>query len=367
MGSSTKRKKEKRKDFQVLSPLPIQRERADLTEQKARLRVGKTRSKASNFTDTSFASKSMSSHSVVLEGLLNCAPAVVLNKQSLSTSAPSSSAQFSHHMSLLSSRSESQRRESLTYLASAIMNRPVGSPIEQPLSVFLPKVLPLSLDGNRGVRTQLVKLLHTLPTEDIDDHIDQVLLYIRAGLTHLAADIRVSAIDVLEWALRVAGQELVSCAGGWVKTLKCFMTVLNWVHVGDSALWTSSKASYGKVGHEGKSLVKSLTVLGLLLEAGLSEHHTESAAAQRWPFPLADTCLHILPTESSCFAHLSLFGLSRDEEDERHEDREIRRRVYRHRFEAAVKQGLETTRREGGEIGRAASAVEKIVIRGMKS
>ena len=293
-------------------------------------------------------------------------PAVVLNKQSLATSAPSSSAQFSHHVSLLSSRSESQRRESLTYLASAISNRPVGSPPEQPVGVFLPKVLPLSLDGNSGVRTQLVKLLHTLPTEDIDDHIDQVLLYIRAGLTHLAADIRLSAMDVLDWAIRVAGQELISCAGGWVKTLKCFMTILNWIHVDDTALWSSSKASYGKVGSEGKSLVKSLTVLGLLLEAGLIENHMESVATQHWPFPLVDTYQHILSTDSSCFAHLSLFGPSRDEEDERHEDREIRRRVYRRRFEAAVKQGLETTKREGGEIGRAASVVERIVIQGMK-
>ena len=302
----------------------------------------------------------------MLKRLLNCAPAVVLRKQSLPTSAPSSSAQFSHHVSLLSSRSESQRRESLAYLASAISNRPGGSPPEQPVSVFLPKVLPLSLDGNSGVRNQLVKLLHTLPAEDIDDHIDQVLLYIRAGLTHLAADIRLSAMDVLDWAIRVAGQELVSCAGGWVKTLKCFMTMLNWIQVSDTALWSSSKASYGKAGNEGKSLVKSLTLLGLLLEAGLTENHLESVATQPWPFPLADTYQYILPTDSSCLAHLSLFGSSRDEEDERHEDTDIRRRVYRRRFEAAVKQGLETAKREGGEIGRAASVVERIVIQGMK-
>jgi len=40
MGSSTKKKKDKKKDFQ-----------------KAKLKVGKTKAKADNFTDTSFKSK----------------------------------------------------------------------------------------------------------------------------------------------------------------------------------------------------------------------------------------------------------------------------------------------------------------------
>ena len=40
MGSSTKKKKEKKKDFQ-----------------KAKLKVGKSKAKADNFTDTSFRSK----------------------------------------------------------------------------------------------------------------------------------------------------------------------------------------------------------------------------------------------------------------------------------------------------------------------
>ncbi|KAI9744343.1 MAG: rRNA processing protein, partial [Chaenotheca gracillima] len=68
MGSSAKKKKEKRKDFQ-----------------KPKLKVGKAKPKAANFTDTSFRSKG-----------------IVLKQQSLSTVAPTFQAQFSHHLSLLS-------------------------------------------------------------------------------------------------------------------------------------------------------------------------------------------------------------------------------------------------------------------------
>ncbi|KZZ96372.1 hypothetical protein AAP_01145 [Ascosphaera apis ARSEF 7405] len=87
MGSSQKRKNEKKKDFQ-----------------KQKLKVGKTKPKPSNYTDTSFKAKS-----------------IVLNQQSLSTSAPSFNAQFAHSVSLLGSKSDTQRQGGETGRASAIV------------------------------------------------------------------------------------------------------------------------------------------------------------------------------------------------------------------------------------------------------
>lgn len=61
MGSSAKRKKEKQKDFQVgyfflaLIRIVIG---SDIS-QKPKLKVGKTKAKPENFTDTSFRSKGM--------------------------------------------------------------------------------------------------------------------------------------------------------------------------------------------------------------------------------------------------------------------------------------------------------------------
>ena len=56
MGSSAKKKREKKKDFQVFgfSNRPTPRLRA---LQKAKLKVGKTKPKATNHTETSFRSK----------------------------------------------------------------------------------------------------------------------------------------------------------------------------------------------------------------------------------------------------------------------------------------------------------------------
>lgn len=58
MGSSQKKKKEKQKDFKVSNPVQPVGEFCGLTEdQKPKLKVGKTKAKPDNFTDTSFKSK----------------------------------------------------------------------------------------------------------------------------------------------------------------------------------------------------------------------------------------------------------------------------------------------------------------------
>jgi len=267
----------------------------------------------------------------------------------------------------LSSRSDSQRRDSLSYLATAIATRPVNAPLQQPASVILPKLLPLILDGSNSVRAQLLKLLRTLPSHDVEEHIDQLLLYLRAGTTHLAADIRSSALDILGWALESAGQELVSCAGGWVKTLKCLLAMLGWQNEASAAAWSSSKASFGKAGTEGKALVKGLNTLAAILTAGLlSPKEDDLKSLEVVGFPLWHVEQHLLSKRSSCLAHLNLFGAPRDEESEVYEDREDRQGIFHLRFQQAVGKGLENAKGEGGEVGRAAAGVRKVMVEGMK-
>lgn len=60
MGSSSKKRKEKQKDFQVCLLLACTAYEASLTAQKPKLKVGKAKAKPENFTDTSFQSKCMS-------------------------------------------------------------------------------------------------------------------------------------------------------------------------------------------------------------------------------------------------------------------------------------------------------------------
>ncbi|KAF8853161.1 hypothetical protein BDZ45DRAFT_677864 [Acephala macrosclerotiorum] len=326
MGSSARKKKEKKKDFQ-----------------KTKLKVGKTKAKPDNFTDTSFKSKS-----------------ITINQQSLTTNAPSSSSQFSHYLSLASSsKTDTQRRDALSYLTTQLASKPVNAPLPLPTAILLPKLLPLILDGSSSVRTQLLKFLRLLPQADIADRAESALLYIRAGMTHLAAEIRADALTVLEWLLEVAEDDVVTCPGGWVKTLKSFMSMMGWAVSSTTSKWTAaSKASFGK---SGKSFPKQLLVLAQFLRAGLVEPKDDLAVKS----VVGNFQNFMIPTRSNAFAHLNLFGSSRDEEGEMYIDREDRQRVFEKNFLAAVNAGVENARKEGGEAGRAAAVLAKVLKEGM--
>lgn len=330
MGSSVKKKRDRIKDFQ-----------------KPKLKVGKTRPKADNFTDTSFKSR-----------------AIVVNQQSLRISAPSSASQFSHYLSLASSsRSDTQRRDALSYLTTQLSSQPVNDPIPLPTAVLLPKLLPLILDGSASVRSQLLKFLRLLPAADIGDRAESALLYTRAGMTHLAADIRTDALTMLEWLLEVAKDDVITCPGGWVKTLKSFMSMMGWAASSGTTKWTSaSKVSFGK---SGKAFPRQLLVLAQFLEAGLVEEEAEARPMSGGMFPLWNVDRNMIPIRSNAFAHLNLFGSSRDEEGEMYIDREDRQRVFHARFRTAVDMGVTNAKKEAGEAGRAAAILTKVLREGM--
>ncbi|KKY14912.1 putative pre-rrna-processing protein ipi1 [Phaeomoniella chlamydospora] len=318
MGSSAKKKREKKKDFT-----------------KTKLKVGKTKPKASSHTDTSFRAK-----------------AIVLNQQSLSTSAPTSSAQFSHHTSLLGSKSDAQRRDSLAFLTTFVASRPVDSPLPQPISFLLPKLCPLILDASPSVRTQLLKLFKALPEEELRDHASEILPYLRAGMTHLAADIRLSANDTLSWLLDVAGEEIVSCPGGFIKTMNCFMSMLNW-HSSKAGM---GQTKFGKPGTEGKSMSKILQCLGEFLKISVGTDDTiqmdkfDEARTLMWPYWHLNH--HMISTRSNAYGYLNLFGPSRDDDSQMLEDRDDRIAYFNKQYRGIVEAGVEQAKREGGEIGR---------------
>jgi pre-rRNA-processing protein IPI1 len=288
--------------------------------------------------------------------------AISLKQQALSTSAPSLEAQCAHYLGLLNHKADTQRKESLAFLTSAIISNPPTVPLPQPSSVIIPVAQKLILDGSNSVRQQLLKLLQSLPPIDIASHADQILLHTRAAMTHLATEIRLFGLDVLEWLLAVAGDEVVSCAGGWVKMLKCFLSLLGWQSEA-STKWSSGK-SYGKA--DTKMQVKQMNALTSFLRAGLSHKQTvASVDLSDNNFPLWHTQHHMLSERSNVYAHLNLFGAARDEEAEMYEDREDRQRLFRDRAEAAIVAGLEQATKGGGELGRAGAQLRKTVKEGM--
>ncbi|KAF2403233.1 hypothetical protein EJ06DRAFT_323812 [Trichodelitschia bisporula] len=331
MAKSAKAKKEKQKDFQ-----------------KTKLKVGKVKPKPANFTDTSFKARS-----------------VAILHQSLSSSAPSIVSQFQHHLNLLSHKSDSQRRESLAYLTAALH----GHVPPVPVSLILPKIQPLIRDPSAAVRSQLLKFLSALPPADITPHAEPFLLHVRAGMTHLSAAIRLSSLDILEWLLNTAGSAVVSCPGGWLKTLRCFFGLLAWEDASVAApqAWKATAATAGKNDADLKLLARQLQVLTALLECGLREPvaapDAARAAALRLAldFPLCDAAAHGLRGHASNpFAYLNIFGAAHDDESRECSTVDERRDVFSDQgLLRAARAGLERVKREGGGVGRAAIGVEK--------
>ena len=290
--------------------------------------------------------------------------AIVLNQQSLTVSAPSASSQFGHHVSLLSSKSDSQRRESLAYLTTFMTSGPVGSSLPQPLSTLLPKLYPLILDGSSSVRNNLLKLLRSFPPDEVEDHVVDILPYVRAGMTHLAAEIRLFGVEVLCWLLQEAGSEVVSCAGGWCKTLNCFLTILGWSKQ-DAVKWSSNRASFAKSGNEGRPVARTLLALAEFVDTGIGQRAANTlvgdGAAQQGSVALWYSYQHQLPRKSHAFGYLNLFGMPKDDETQMLEDREDRQRVFDKSFRSTIEIGLEAARKEGGEVGRSAATLTKIL------
>lgn len=290
--------------------------------------------------------------------------AIVVNQQSLQLEAKSSTAQFNHYLSLASSsRSETQRRDALAYLTTTLASQPVNCPMPVSTAVILPKLLPTILDGTAAVRKQLLKFFQELPDAEVGNHAETALLYIRAGMTHLAAEIRDDAVATLDWLLGAAGVQVVECAGGWVKTLNAFMSMMGWAVNNEKTKWSStSKASFGK---SGKSVPQQMIVLAHFLQAGLAEDVAILPINIGSSFPVWGIDAHLVSIQRNPFAYLNLFRVPRDEETEMYTDREARQRIFRKLFEASIEKGIDNGLKEAGENGRAAAVLRKSLDQGM--
>jgi len=225
----------------------------------------------------------------------------------------------------------------------------------------------LILDGNSGVRGQLLKLLMVLPVAQLGP-LDQTLLYTRAGMSHLSTEIRITALDVLDWLLETNGEAVVSCAGGWIKTLKTFQNLLSWTSTQltptgtiTDGKWSATKPTTS-LGNN-RLLVHQLNTLGAFLTAGLKKPGVDpEALAKRAAeiYPLWHTDAHLLPTKSNAFGYLNLFGAPRDMESEMYDDAEGRNEaLVESGLFGAFSYGAAEAKKEGGEVGRAASTVAK--------
>lgn len=271
--------------------------------------------------------------------------------------------QFKQNLSLaVNAKADTQRRDALAYLTNQLSANPPNNPVGT--SGVLTKVLPLMSDGTATVRTQLLKLFRTLPPAEVGPHVEKILMYIRGGLAHLSKDIRNDTLGVLEWLLDVAGDETVSCPGGWLKTLNSVSSILGWnPSVGSansSQGWTfTSTVTLGtKKGPEVQA--RQIQVLAKFLQTGFRPE----APVPYSPRAYWDN-IYRLPETPNPFAYLNLFGTPRDEDSEMYPDRISRQRVFDTKWRAAISTGMDGAKKEGGIIGRSAAALDRALKSGL--
>ncbi|KAF3911634.1 hypothetical protein AA313_de0201789 [Arthrobotrys entomopaga] len=354
MGSSSKKKKEKQKDFA-----------------KPKLKVGKTKPKADNHTSTSFKSK-----------------AIVVGHQSLNTAAPTLQTQLKHNLTLLNHHAYNTRRDSLAHIASVLSSSAPNPPISY--SILLPALAPLILDSAAPVRTQLLTLLTNLtkpkdlrqdaiiPVDAVRMHTPLFLLYIHSAMTHISTDIRGDSTNFLSWLLDVVGEDAVRGAKGWGKTLKCWMVLLGWESGKSDPGIRTSTIEFSDPGKNKKASQQHLTVLKKFLSVGMLENELQFS---HYDVRMADllrphqyTESYLMPKTSNIYAHLSLFATSGVTENVNEEDAEgsaedfdSRRRIVKNVFEGNIRAGLHMRLQEGGEIGRLAGGLLKTLDKALKT
>lgn len=218
-------------------------------------------------------------------------------------------------------------------------------------------MLPLISDSSTPVRSQLLKLFEELPEDQVGQSTDQIILYIRAGMTHLSADISNDALRFMDWLLDVAGDELVSCPGGWLKTLNTFCATMGWSTTAKKDGWSSSSGRTGPKGKAAQNQVRTLEVLLKFLQAGFSAEETLPSSPERyWD------SVYCVSRDPNAFAYLNLTGTRRDEDGEMYADRESRQRVFHKRFFEPVSKGVAQVKKDGGITGRAASSLDLLLL-----
>ena len=281
-----------------------------------------------------------------------------MGKQSLSLDAPDIVQHFKHNLSLASSsKSDKQRRDALAYLKSQLSQYPPVNPVGT--RALLTKLMPLISDSSTPVRDQLREVLSTLQQEEVRYSVDHVILFVRAGMTHLSTDISRDALYAMEWLLKVAPTETVACAGGWVKTLSTFCAVLGWSTGSSKAGWSSGSRSGMRASDE-HTKCQQLTILRAFLKAGLGcETEAPHSSSEVWDN------LYRIPRGVNAFEYLNLTGTRRDEEGEIYSSREARQQIFHRRFWDPIIKGVEQARKQGGSVGRATMDLSVVLKEGM--
>lgn len=238
-----------------------------------------------------------------------------------------------------------------TQLSSDPPVNPVGT------ETILARLLPLISDSSTPVRSQLLKFFRELPGEQVRHSVEPTIMFIRAGMTHLSADIDNDALGFMDWLLDVAGGDLVACPGGWVKTLNTFCAMLGWSISTKKDGWSSGSRSGGARGKTSLNQARAIDCLTKFLRIGFEPEESipPNPDEGRWDY------LYKAPINPNASSYLNLFGVRRDEDGAMYADRESRQQIFHKRFLNPISNAVESTKKEGGTAGRAAAGLDQLL------
>ncbi|KAF9974779.1 hypothetical protein BGZ73_001773 [Actinomortierella ambigua] len=195
--SSSKKKKEKNADFK-----------------KTKLKVGKKKAVADNFTDTSFKSKAIS------------LPTQSISQDKAALLTNSRNATFSELMTQLKHYSPGTRKDAIMGLKDLFHRHPHLLPLH--LGTLVNAIVRLLIDDSSVVRKALQSFLSEftpmLHPRDIHPFLPLLIVYTCSAMTHILEDIREDALKFMDLWVAAGGQVVVN--GFWDKIMPNYVALL---------------------------------------------------------------------------------------------------------------------------------------------
>lgn len=314
--------------------------------QKKKLKVGKEKPKASNVTDTSFVSKTISIRNQHLghdNDLLKRLP-------------------------LLKHHNITVRKETLQAFHKMI---PViiSTRIMTPL---LAQSIPLICDDSRQIRNALIELINEIGLYDVQVlrlHCKVFLLYINMAMTHIISSIQTDSTKFLVCLLKHCGEEI--CRQSFVKLLAGILSILGWGQLGKN----QGAGAVQNTKRDSKQTMVHLNTLYELIKHGCTEPVKENAG-DNTSFSLQESPnQHLIPDYPQPYENLKLFARQLNSKENSSSSSSItsattaistqdvgaRQRILKEQFLPGIEKQLDSFIKDGGECGKSSNNLKQLL------
>lgn len=244
--------------------------------QKKKLKVGKAKPKASNVTDTSFVSKTIS-----------------IRNQHLGHDGD-----LTKRMSLLKHHNSTVKKETLQSFQKVIP-RIISTRLMTPL---LTQSIPLICEDSRQTRSSLIDLINEIGSHDaqvLKLHCKLFVLYINMAMTHIMPSIQADSSKFLSCMLRYCGEEI--CSQSFVKLLVGLFAVLGWGRSGKN----QNAGAVPSAKRDAKQTAVHLVTLYELIKCGCTKEYTNGDEDSEVNCPPNQ---HLIPNYPQPYENLKIFA-----------------------------------------------------------